>query len=457
MKIVQIKRLSNFWEQFVSSSTNRQILSATITVTLCTVFIKVVAFIKESIVAWKFGTSNELDAFLIAALVPDFIVNIVATPLNAALIPTFMQVREQGDVKASEKLLSSVFFCSLILLGFVTLFIAATVPIYLPWMTQGFTDEKLTLTAHLLYIVIPIILLSGANALCGAVLNAIECFAIVALSPLITPTITIALLLFLGKWLGIYALAVGLIVGLALEVALLGTILYRRGLLIRPRFFGFNAALRRVTQQVPPSVMAALLMCSTGLVDQSMAAMLAPGSVAALNYASRVNSIPLILVSTGLSASAITYFSKMIASNDWQGVHHSLRSYLKLIFLVAVPCTVGLILLSEPIVGLLFQRGKFTPSETHLVAQILSAFALQIPFYVGCVLLTRVIISLNLQHILMWGSAFNLLINVILNYLFIQWFGIWGIALSTSLVYVFSFLYILFFVHKNLRKFTTAQ
>lgn len=452
MKFLQI-RIGESWKQFTDGSVNRQILSAALVISVCSIFVKVVAFSKEAIVAWRFGAGSALDALLIAALIPDFIMNIVASPLNSALIPTYMKVREQQGPKDSEKLLSSAFSWSLILLGLTTLLVVIAAPAYLPWMTLGFSTEKLTLTFQLLYVVIPLILLSGIIVFCGAVLNAEESFTLAALSPVLTPATTIILLLIFGQPLGVFTLAIGLTIGALFEVVLLGADLHRRGISLRLKITGFNSALGQVANRYPPSMMAALLMCSSGLVDQSMAAMLAPGSVAALNYASRVNSIPLVLISTGLSAAAFTYFSKMIASNDWRGVYHSLHSYLKLIFWVTVPCTLFLLLFSEPITRLLFQRGEFTADDTHMVAQILSAFSLQIPFYVACILITRLLISLNLQHILMWGSAFNLLTNIGLNYLFTQWFGILGIALSTSCVYLGSFIYVLFFAYKNLRKF----
>lgn len=457
MKIFQRYNLSELWAKLTSGSVNRQIFGAAIIITLCSIFVKGIAFSKEFIVAWKFGASSAVDAFLIAALVPDFIMNIIATPLNAALIPTYMQVREQDGRVASVNLLSGAFFWSLILLGITTVLIVTTSPIYLPWMTLGFSDDQLSLTFKLLYILIPLITLSGIIVFLGAILNAEESFTLVALTPVLTPATTMFLLLTVGQTLDIFALAMGLVGGASLEVVCLGIALYQRGVVLRPRVVGLNSTLRKVTKQYPPSLMAALLMCSTGLVDQTMAAMLSPGSVAALNYALRVNSIPLVLISTGLSATSLTYFSKMIASNDWQGVQDSLQYYLKVIFIVTIPCTALLFFLAHPIVAFLFQRGEFTASNTHLVAQILSSFSLQIPFYVSCILITRLLISLNLQHILMWGSALNLFANIAFNYLFMKWLGISGIALSTSFVYLISFFYVLFFAHKNLKKFTVLE
>jgi putative peptidoglycan lipid II flippase len=454
MQINQVQKAIRHWKKYTAASTNWKIFSATVTIIVCTVIIKVVAFFKESIVAWKFGSSRVLDAFIIAAIIPDFVVNIIASPLNSALLPTYMKVREKEDSDASAKLLSGVFYCSLFLLGITTLIIFLAIPVYLPWMTTGFDVDQFKLTIHLLYIVIPIILLSGTIALCSGILNALECFKAAAFSPVFTPAVTIVLLILWGDSLGVFALAFGLSSGAALELLFLGILLYRRGLLIRPKFPGLTPALRKVINRYPPSIMAALLMCSSGLIDQSMAAMLTPGSVATLNYASRVNSIPLTLVSTGLSAAAFTYFSKMIAESNWQGVCYSLKSYLKFIFAATIPCSLILIFLSEPIVRLLFERGEFTAVETHNVAQVLAAFSLQIPFYVACVLVTRLLISLNLQHVLMWGSALCLIINISLNYIFLNWFGVVGIALSTSFVYLFSFFYVLSFANKHLNRYS---
>jgi putative peptidoglycan lipid II flippase len=456
MKIRKKETINRFWQNLVSGSINRQMFSAALVVATCTLLVKLVAFSKESIVAWKFGTNNFVDAFLISAIVPDFIAIVIAGSLHAALIPTYIQIREQEGAKEAEKLLSGVILWSLTLLGITTLFMIATAPLYLPWMTIGFSDEKLALTFKLFYITTPLVLLTGITWLLRAVLNAEEGFVLTSLSPITQPAVTIMLLLLWGRLLGIFALNIGLIVGAVLEIILLGVVLYRRGIILQPKWFGLSLALRQVAKQYLPAMMGSLLMCSTTLVDQSMAAMLSPGSVAALTYGSRVSSIPLMLGGTAIGTVVTPYLSKMVALTDWQGVNHSLRSYLKLIFFITVPFTGLLVLLSEPIVQLLFQRGAFTDQETHLVAQILSAYALQIPFYIASIFVVKLLTSLCLNHILMWVSVFNLIINISLNYLFMQWLGIQGIALSTSCVYLFSFFYVLFFALKNLRKFSTV-
>lgn len=450
----QVQKFLNAWQQLTSGSINRKIFGAAVTVALLTALVKVAAVIKELVVAWRFGTGDAIDAFLIALLVPSFIINVVANSFNAALIPTYIKVREQEGTKSAQRLLSGATVWSIGLLGITTVLMVVTAPLYLPWIAFGFSSEKLNLTFRLLGAIAPIVLLTGVVTIWGAVLNAGEHFALAALSPIITPAISVVFLLVFKSW-GIFSLAAGLVCGTVLEMMVLGVALKRQNISLLPRWYGFDANLRQVASQYAPMIVGALLICSAGVVDQSMAAMLSPGSVAALNYGNRLISSPVSLLSTALSTAVIPYFSKMAASGDWIGVRRTLMHYMRLIFIITVPLTGFLLVFSEPIVQILFQRGSFTTEDTDLVAQIQAFYSLQIPFYIANILVVRLITSMQLNYILMWVSGYNLLINISLNYIGMQLIGVKGIALSTSCVYLFSFLYLLFFAKKNLKKFAT--
>lgn len=441
MKIWHLQSLFNLWKKLTSGSINRQIFGAVLTVGLFTALVKMTAICKELIVAQKFGTGDDLDAFLIALLVPSFITNVVAGSFNSALIPTYIQVREQKGMKAAQKLFSGALIGSVILLGIMTFLMVVTAPFYLPRIAAGFNAEKLKLTFNLFYAIAPIVVISGIVVIWSAVLNAGERFALAAMSPIITPTVSVIFLLTFKSW-GIFALAAGLICGAILEAVLLGSALYKQGISLLPKWYGFDSHLRQVFGQYAPMIAGSFLMCSTNLVDQSMAAMLSPGSVAALNYGNKLVAFPINLTNTALSTAVIPYFSKMVACNDWTGVRRTLQRYMWLISIVTITLTVLLIGFSELIVKILFQRGSFTANDTHLVAYIQSCFALQIPFYVLSILVVRLISAIKANYVLMYGSAINLISNILLNYIFMQKMGIAGIALSTSCVYAISFTFL---------------
>ncbi|MBW4646795.1 MAG: murein biosynthesis integral membrane protein MurJ [Goleter apudmare HA4340-LM2] len=448
MKNQQLHHLLDYWSKLTHGSVNRQIFGAAIAVAIGTALVKGVAVVKELVVAWKFGVSDDLDAFLIALLIPSFIINVVAGAVPAALIPTYIQVREQEGQKASQKLFSGIIVWSLALLGITTILMLVFAPFYLPLIAIGFSPEKLNLTFKLLCTMAPIVLLSGIIIIWSSVLNAGEKFVLASLSPASTSIITIGFLLAFSS-LGSFALVAGLAGGAVLEILILGVALHRQGISLRPKWHGFERHLRQVAGQYMPMIAGSFLMCSTALVDQSMAAMLSPGSVAALNYGNRVIALPITLATTALSAAVIPYFSKMVAHQDWKGVRHTLQHYLKIIFIITVPLALLFIFFSEQIIALLFQRGSFTVDDTKVVANIQLYFAFQIPFYVANILVVRLISAMQLNQILMQVSGVNLIINVVLNYVFMQLMGISGIALSTSCVYIFCFVYML--INANLR------
>lgn len=446
-----MQRLLINWKKLTTGSPTRQIFSAAITVGFMTALVKVVAVGKELVVAWRFGAGEALDAFFIALIVPSFIFVVVAESINAALIPTYIRVREQEGLEVAQRLFSGVVVWSSALLGIITILMIATAPLYLPWLAGGFRPQKLDLTFHLICTIAPVVPLSGIVVIWGAVLNAGERFALAAISPAVTALITILLLLANKDW-GIFALAIGLVCGTLLEMILLGAALKQQGISLRPKWYGFDSHLRQVVSQYAPMSAGAFLMCSTSLVDQSMAAMLSPGSVAALNYGNKVIALPISLIATAVSTAVIPYFSEMVADRNWLGVRDTMKRYLWLVVITTVPVTVVLFLFSQPIIEVLLQRGSFTAQDTHIVAQIQAMYALQLPFYVGGIFVVRLISSMQLNQILMWASGLNLIINICLNYLFMQWLGVIGIALSTSCVYAFSFLFVFLFATKNLRR-----
>lgn len=434
----------SWWRYLTTGSTNRKIFGAVSTVTILTALVYTASVCKELVVARQFGTGDAIDAFLIAFLVPSFVINVIAGSFNAALIPTYIRVREQEGMAAAQRLFSGIMFWSAGLLAIAILFIVLLSPLYLPLFASGFGLEKVALTQSLLYVLAPIIMFSGLVTIWRAILNAGERFALAALSPIITPVIAVTFLLWGGSAWGIFALAVGTVFGMALETAVLGTALKRHGISLRPAWYGFDTHLRTVAGQYVPMIVGAFLMCGTNLVDQAMAAMLEPGSVAALNYGSKVVALPLGLAVTGLGTAVLPYFARMAAHDERDELQHTFKRYLWLIFIITVPITGLLFSFSEPLIQALFQRGMFCAGDTHVVASIQALYALQIPFYVAGILVVRMISSMRANHILMWGAAINLAVNVLLNYLFMKTIGVAGIALSTSCVYLISFSFLFY-------------
>ncbi len=415
---------------------HRRVLASAAMLGAATVLVKLVALIKDWMVARRFGASDELDAFLIAFMIPSYAVAALGHSVAQAFIPTYLRVYEDESPAAAGRLVGGVLIGGLVLLVIVSLLLGAVAPFILPVVGSGFDESKLRIAQSLLHVLLGVLVVSGISAILAAVLNAHERFAVAAIAPLAVPvSMVVAFALFQDRY-GIHALAAGTLAGFVLECCVLAAATYRHGLLPWPSWSGFDATLRDVASRYWPIVVGSLLMASCAVVDQSMAASLASGNVSILNYGNKIVALVLSIVAVSLSTVLLPRFSRMIAAGGWDALRHTFNTYAKLILVGSIPVVTLLILLAEPMIALLFQRGAFTPETTEAVSRVQIYLSLQIPFYVIVMLGTRVLSALNGNRIVLCIGALNLLVNVVGNYVLMQWFGVDGIAMSTSLAYL---------------------
>ena len=422
-------------------SPNRRIFRAAFVVALIGFLAKGATAFKELAIARVFGRSDAIDSYLIAYLVPSFAVMLLMGAFSSCVIPVFVQLRQEKGTDAAQRLFSSTLLLTVATLAVVALALGLGEPFFLRFLGSCFSAEKLRLTRDLFFWLLPFVLFSGISTFATSVLNAREKFAIPACVALITPAVTIVLIVALRSW-GVLGLVAGTVGGSALEAVFLFAMLRAHGMRLTPRWHGFDDPLRRVLEQMAPMVAGSFLMGGTAIVDQSMAAMLSPGSVAALSYGSKAVGFVLAIGATALSTATLPYLSQMAAKNDWQGCRHTMKRYATLVALTTIPIMAAFMVFSRPLVALLFQKGAFNSADTDLVSRVQLCYAIQIPFYIAGMLFVRFLHAIRRNEILMYGSALNLVLDIIFNLVLMRRFGVAGIALSTSLVYFFSLGYL---------------
>jgi len=213
--------------------------------------------------------------------------------------------------------------------------------------------------------------------------------------------------------------------------------------------------------QYLPMLAGAFLMGGTTVVDQAIAAMLPSGSVAALNYATKISVAIVLVGATALSTAAFPYLSKMVAENNWHGCRHTLKRYSVLITTITVPATLLLIIFSHSIIRILFERGAFTSTDSEIVGVVQAYSFIQLPFHFLCILLARFISAVKRNDLLMYASAVNLTVNIVMDLVLMRFIGIAGIALSTSIVTLVSLVFLSFssvhLLRSNTSRVATAE
>jgi putative peptidoglycan lipid II flippase len=444
-------RLTNRIGSF-SRSVNGRIFSAALTVATMTVAVKVVAMFKDIVLAHHFGAGDALDVFYIALLVPNFLSSAVGEAFGNSFIPVYIELREtQGD-ETAQRMLSSLTCCSLAAFVGISVILAISYGGLLPVIGSGFDQAKLGLARVLLMPLLMWLGLCGITALWHSVLVAHERFSVSAIAPILTPLAIIATLVgFASRW-GVYAVAVGTLLGGFGDLIFCGVALRRPGLSLLPRWYGFSPALFKVFRQFAPMLNSNLLMGSATVVDQTMAGMLNPGSVAAFNYANKLVTVPIWIGVNSLSMAVFPSLSRLSAREDWPGMRHVLRTYSWLVLLLSLPLTFILVRYSEPLVALVFKGGKFTVYDVRLVAHVQMLLCLQILPYALGILYVRALSALKHNQVMMWGTVINIVVNAVLNLVFMRIIGLPGIALSTSFVYLISCGFLWFMLDRVLRR-----
>lgn len=444
--------IRNAWFHWVNASVNRKIFSAAVIVAIMTLLVKAVGFVKELSIAYQFGAGDVIGAFYIAWNLPVTLTNISTRAFKIALMPSYYEEMEnKGQEAANYFVTNALFWCTGLMVGIAGL-LALCAPAILPLMASGFSAGQLALAHSLFLILLVSVVISGISGVWGAILNANNRFALVSSTPAIVSIVTVGMLLWLGHTWGIYALAIGLLLGFALEAVVLGWQLHRVGVSLRPQWPRLDPAMKQVIQLFWPTVLSSFMMGSTTLVDQSIAGMLGPESVANLAYGNKLVLLTVSMSGLALNTATLPYVTRMATRNEWRNLRHTLSVYSGLIALVTIPLTMVFFLFSEPILALFFQRGAFTAEDVHQVAQIQAMYALQIPFYLLSLLISRAIIALKMHYFFIFGAILTMITNIVLDVLFLHMFGLKGIALSTSGVYLVSWIVSSFIAYYGIRR-----
>jgi putative peptidoglycan lipid II flippase len=437
---------------FQPPSVNRRIFRAAVIVTIAGTLVKLVAMAKEFVVAGTFGRTDATDAFLIAFLIPGLLVNLFSESMNQALIPTLVRVREEeGPFKAQELLSSAMAWtCLLLAGGSIAMGLAAQV--FFPLVVPHFDPQKLILTQHLFYGLLPVVFITGVASNCTAVLNTFERFAWPALAPVAMP-----LAIILGSWFlsgryGIWVLVYTNVLGALIHALLMIWMMHTHGYQLRLQWGVATEAMREVAGQYGPILLSGFVASSGLIVDQAMAATLSSGSVSTLVYANRFVNVVLTILAGAIATAVTPYFSQLVAKKDWASCRHTLNTYVKLTALISVPVALAMIFGSHLLVRLTYQHGAFGPQDTAAVAPVQAMYAIQLPFFIVSRVFYRYLVAIRKTSLILICGVINLVLDVVLNLLLMHWFGVAGIALATSLWTVSTFIFLCYWAYRLLGK-----
>ena len=334
---------------------------------------QVVLFVAQIITAAMFGASADMDAFLAANTLPQYVISVLLGSLGFVFIPLFIDYKTNGNEEKAYELGMSLFNNCILFLGIITILGILFVKPLLQITAPGLSPKELETGMKVAIITWPTIVASGALSLLSSIYQAEKKFGWQAAVPFIGAVVNLIMLWILARWLGVIGLAVATTCGVVVQVFLLIPILTQR----KKYKFSLNwndGSIHHIVKLVTPLILVAIVTKFTPIVDRYLASGLGEGSISHLNYAFKVTTIISVLISAG---GATVIFPKMAldaATGNLSALRGTLSMGLRIMFLIIAPVVTIGISLSLPIIVILFNRGEFTSADSVAVASILKIY-----------------------------------------------------------------------------------
>ena len=403
---------------------------------------RLLGLVRDQVLAYLFGAGNAMDAFNVATRIPNLLRDLFAEgAMSAAFVPAFMRrLTHDGRVEAwrlGNQLLNAL----VVVTGaFVLAGMLLAEPL-VRLLAGSFAEVpgKLELTVFLTRLLLPFLTLVAVAAALMGMLNSLNRFFTPALSPAMYNVGIIlsgALLVPLMPGLGldpIVAIAVGALLGGMGQVALQVPALLREGFRYRATLDPSDPGLRHILRLMGPGTLAGAAVQINLLVNMVLATGQGTGAVSWLGYAFRVMYLPIGLFGVSIASATLPVVSRHAAREDIDGIRDAVSRALRLMLVVNVPATVGLIALGVPVVQLIFERGSFTPEDTAATAAALLFYAPGLAGYSAVRIAVPCFYALGNSVTPTAISMAAVALNIVLNLLLVELMGYRGLALGTSI------------------------
>ncbi len=399
---------------------------------------RILGFIRENL-SGRLFSRFETDSFIAAFVIPDIMYYLlVGGALSAAFIPIFTEYLAKGEEEEGWKVASTFINITIILLAaFTVLGMIFSKGVAL-WEAPSFKADKMLLLVKLTRIMFPAVCFTALAGLMGGVLNSYKHFLAPALGPVFYNIAIIFGAFWLGPRYGIIGMAIGVVVG-AIGNFLIQTIFLRKIGGGRYRF-GYielsNPGFRRMLVLMVPALVGLSATQVNLWITNIMASSLPEGSITALRFANRLILLPIGIFAAGIAMAFFPLLSGLVAEKKMDSFKDTLALSLRSIFFLMLPAAIGLIILREPIVKLLFEGQKFTPHDTALTAYALLFYSLALFAHAAILMLPRAFYALQDTLTPVIVSIFSVSISILLNWIFLKYtrLGVGGFALSFSIM-----------------------
>lgn len=433
----------------------KSVSKAAIAVSGMTLLSRIFGFVRDMFIAMAFGSSTAADAFFVAFRIPNMQRRVLGEgAVASAFIPVFSETLEKKGQLAAQDLTANIFNILLLLLSVTSLALFIFSPVVVTIFAPGFIEdaEKFNLTVDLTRWMAPYLFFIGLAAFSMGILNSLKVFALPAAIPILQNISMIAAILILVPQMDepIIGLAVGVVIGGVLQTFIQLPTLIKKGYGWKKYLHFKQPEIITIAKLMGPAILGLAVYELNLMVDTLLASTLAEGSISYLYYGNRLVQLPLGVFAVALAVVLLPTLSSHTAKGELKELVKTVSFSIRLILFITIPATIGLIILREPIVNTLWERGEFLEASTQGTAVALLYYSIGLCAYSGVKIIAPAFYSLQDTKTPAKVGIYSMLLNIILNLILMGPLQHGGLALATSLSALFNAVLLTYFLRKRL-------
>jgi len=422
---------------------------------IATLLSRILGFVRDMITARLFGATGLADAFFAAFRIPNLFRELFAEgSMSSSFIPVLTETTVKKGPAEANRLVRATFTVIIIVVGIICVAGVVLAPQLVELIAPGFRADEVKFTQTVLFtrIMFPFLLMVSLAALVMGALNTRKSFFVPALaSAWFNVTVIVTILLLYSRLANpIVSVAIGITVGGFVQFVSQLVTFYRKGFTLgfEPPFS--HPGVRQIGILVIPATFGMAINQVNIVVNNIFASFLASGSITYLYYAMRLIQFPIGIFGVAVSMAALPSLSRHASTGNTRALRDDFSFSIRMLFFVTVPAMAGLIALGEPIINLLFQRGKFDAHATSQTASALVFYALGIWSIVGVKIVTSAFYSLKDTRTPFKVLVVALCLNILFSFILMHPMKHSGLALANTLSSGSNFVILLYLLRKKL-------
>ncbi len=451
----------------VAESTTKQtsVAKSAGIVSIAVMFSRVLGLVREQVFAFYFGAGFLYDAYQAAFTIPNVLRDLFAEgALSAAFVKVFTDYQIKKGEQEAWRLASMVLNALAVVLSVFVLLGVLLTPYLVSIVASGFSPEKAALTVTMTQIMFPFILLVALAAVAMGVLNTKGVFGVPASASTVFNIVSIIFGLGFAYWLAggtwqgssdksmipsegaqwaIIGMSIGTLIGGGAQFLMQVPSLRKVGFRFSPVLSFADEGVRRIMKLMAPAIIGTSAVQINVLVNLAVVSSI-DGGRSWLSYAFRLMQFPIGVFGVAVGTASIPVLSRMASEGRLKDFRDTLSSSISLVFLMTVPSACGLIVLGEPIIRLIYERGRFHEADTAMTAYALAGYSIGLTGYAAIKVLSPAFYALDDAKTPMIIALGSIVVNAAASFLFREWLGAYGVghvgvALATSSVALVNF------------------